>query len=138
MTEFGLVSNEELRREHLPPRDDGQMTWISFALTFDGYEEKGDFDKCAAFADATRARWESSGELPSNITDLRTALYFEQRRWRWGDGAPFTEDEWRYWHAAGEGERAVTFLLFFDVLTPFMPEQEAHLARKVAARMTPS
>lgn len=107
MNEFGSVSNEELRRGHLPARDDDQLTWIDFALTFDGYEEKGGFDKCAAFADATRARWESSGELSMNLSDLRTALYFEQRRWRWGDEGPFTEDEWRYWHALVDAIRGL-------------------------------
>lgn len=99
MSEFGEISNEELRREQLPSRDDEQMVWISFALTFDGYREKGGFDRCARFAEKTRARWESSGALPTNLRDLRSALYMEQRAWRWGDEGPFTEDEWRYWSA---------------------------------------
>ena len=38
---------------------------------------------------------------------------------------------------ATRNERAVMFLLFVDVLTPFSPQQEVELARKVAARMAP-
>lgn len=93
------IPNEELRRDHLPARSDDQLAWIEFALTFDGYEAKGGFNKCAAFAEKTRAGWESSGALPSNLSGLRAALFFEQRGWRWSAEEPFTEDEWRYWQA---------------------------------------
>ncbi len=98
--EFGEITpSDELRRHHLPSRDDSQMAWIEFALKFDGYAEMGGSEECATFANSVRARWQSSGSLPSKLGDLRTAVFFEQRRWRWGDEAPFTEDEWRYWHA---------------------------------------
>jgi hypothetical protein len=75
------------------------MAWIEFALTFDGYEAKGGFSKCATLAEKARARWESSGALPSKLTDLRSVLFFEQRGWRHGPEGPFTADEWRYWCA---------------------------------------
>jgi hypothetical protein len=93
------MPNEILRREHLPGATDDQMTWIHFALTFDGYEEKGGFDTCASFADATRKHWQQTGALPDDLSDLRAALFFEQRRWRHSDEQPFTDDEWRYWRA---------------------------------------
>jgi hypothetical protein len=43
------VSNDELRSIDLPRREQGQMAWIEFALTFNGYEAKGGFDaeECA-------------------------------------------------------------------------------------------
>ena len=65
--------------------------------TLDGYEEKGDFEACLAFANEVRARWESTGTLPADLADLRTALFFEQRRWRHSNEDPFTAEEWRYW-----------------------------------------
>jgi hypothetical protein len=99
VSDFSEITNDELRRDHLPSQSDDQLVWISFALKFDGYSEKGGFDQCAAFAEKTRTRWESSGALPSDLSDLRAALYFEQRRWRWSEEEPFTEGEWRYWHA---------------------------------------
>jgi hypothetical protein len=86
----------------VPRPDDDQLVWIEFALTFDGYAEKGDFGACAAFANGVRARWLATDVLPENVSDLRTVLFFEQRRWRWSNEEPFTDDEWRYWRALGE------------------------------------
>jgi hypothetical protein len=98
--EFGrIIWNDELRCEDLPSRDDSQMTWIEFALTLDGYKEKGGSEKCAAFAREVHLRWTSDARLPRDLSDLRSALFFEQRRWRWSAEQPFTESEWRYWHA---------------------------------------
>ncbi len=93
------IPNERLRREHLPGPDNDQMTWIEFALTFDGYAEKRTSEACAAFANAVRHRWEQSGALPVGLNDLRTALFYEHRRWRWSDEGPFTEKQWRYWRS---------------------------------------
>lgn len=99
MGEFGGIRNYELRPCDLPSREDGQLAWLTFALTFDGYEEKGGFDKCLNFAEGIRASWESTGALPTNISDLRTALFMEQRGWRLGGEGPLADDAWRYWSA---------------------------------------
>jgi hypothetical protein len=93
------IPNEQLRREHLPGPDDDQFAWIQFALTFDGYADKGNHEECAAFANSARHRWEQDGTLPVGLSDLRTALFFEQRRWRWSNEDPFNREEWRYWAA---------------------------------------
>jgi len=93
------LSNEQLRPEDLPSRDDPQMAWVEFALTFDGYKAKGSFEECASFGERTKAEWEASGKLPTNLTDLRSALFMEQRSWRHGPEEPFTDQEWRYWSA---------------------------------------
>jgi hypothetical protein len=93
------VPNELLRRGSLPTRDDDQLSWIGFALTFDGYAETGSFDACAKLANATRSRWEKTGELPTRLSELRSVLFFEQRRWRHSAEEPFTDDEWQYWEA---------------------------------------
>jgi hypothetical protein len=93
------IPNGQLRQEHLPGPDDDQLAWIEFALTFDGYAEKGNHEACAAFANSARNKWEQTGTLPLSLNDLRTALFFEQRRWRWSNEAPFSEDDWRYWRS---------------------------------------
>ncbi len=99
------IPNERLRREQLPGPDDDQLAWVQFALTFDGYAEKGTHEACAAFANAARERWEQAGTLPVGLNDLRTALFFEQRRWRWSNEGPFTDNEWRYWRSLVEAIR---------------------------------
>jgi len=95
--------------EHLPKPEDDQLVWIQFALTFDGYAEKGTQEICAAFANAARDRWEEAGTLPAGLSDLRAALFYEQRRWRWSDEAPFTERQWRYWRSLVDAIRHALF-----------------------------
>jgi hypothetical protein len=127
------IPNERLRPEHLPAPEDDQMVWIRFALTFDGYAEKGTREECAAFANAVRESWERSGTLPGGLSDLRAALYYEQRRWRWSDEAPFTDREWRYWRSLVDAIRHV--LLCADktpadeITTPILQASDAGLAK---------
>lgn len=61
-------------------------TWTQigeFALTFDGYEYWGSFEKCAEIA---------NGHNPQDLIELRTCLFFEQRRWRHYGLTPEDED----------------------------------------------
>ena len=44
-----------------------------FALTFDAYEVLGSFEACGEIANARNSE---------TLTNLRTCLFFEQRRWR--------------------------------------------------------
>ncbi len=99
------IPNGRLRRGQLPGPDDDQSAWIEFALSFYGYAEKGTQEACAAFANAARDRWEQAGTLPVGLNDLRAALFFEQRRWRWSNEGPFTDNEWRYWRSLVEAIR---------------------------------
>ena len=73
------IPNEELRLEKLPPQNASWDCIQRFALTFDGYRYCGPFDRCAEIANARRHE---------TVTDLRTCLYFEQRRWRHFGYAP--------------------------------------------------
>lgn len=75
MSAFGVppLLNAELRNDHLPSPRAAWPKIEAFALTFDGYEYWGSFDKCAAIA---------NGRDHSTLTNLRTCLFFEQRRWR--------------------------------------------------------
>lgn len=54
--------------------------WQEFALTFPGYKVHGGFAACAAIANKRN---------PVTLTEYRTCLYFEQRRWRNNDCGPF-------------------------------------------------
>lgn len=64
------IVNKDLTLSDIPSSD---ASWGEFALTFDGYNVWGSFDKCAEIANARRHE---------SLTDLRTCLFFEQRRWR--------------------------------------------------------
>jgi hypothetical protein len=67
-----------------------------FALTFDGYTYWGSFERCEEIAE-TRQQ--------VTLTDLRTCLFFEQRRWRHYGYAP-DEEAMEYIHDLVEQIRA--------------------------------
>jgi hypothetical protein len=52
-----------------------------FALTFGGHEHFGS-GQCAVIANSTCDRYQVDGSLPGTLTELRTCLFYEQRRWR--------------------------------------------------------
>lgn len=53
-----------------------------FALSFNGYEQWGSFERCAEIANRWLDAYGAQGSLPNSLTELRTSLFFEQRRWR--------------------------------------------------------
>ena len=53
-----------------------------FALTFNGYEHWGSFQKCREVANAGRDIYRKEEPLAQSLTDLRTCLFFEARRWK--------------------------------------------------------
>jgi hypothetical protein len=71
------ISNLDLQPSDIPAAD---ATWDAiqtFALTYNGFKVHGSFDACAAIANDQRNQ---------TIDDLRTCLFFEQRRWHhYGD-----------------------------------------------------
>lgn len=70
MSEF---TNNKLMSVDIPAADADWEVIEEFALSFDGYEACGSFEKCAEIANVRRH---------GSLTDLRTCLFFEQRRWR--------------------------------------------------------
>ena len=74
VSEFGKqIANGKLAIADIPSPDaDWDAIW-QFALTFDGYLYWGSTEKCAEIANA---------HADKNLADLRTCLFFEQRRWR--------------------------------------------------------
>jgi len=83
---FDPVSNEDLTAANIPSPKARWHTIEKFALTFEGYKHWGSFEKCAKVANA---------RLNKTLTELRTCLFFEQRRWR-HFGEPPNKEEMAY------------------------------------------
>lgn len=85
------ILNEELSFEHVPDAGSDWDAIQRFALTFDGYEHWGSFEKCGEIANESAWRYREEGVIPTTLEHLRTALFFEQRRWRHFGYAPGEE-----------------------------------------------
>jgi hypothetical protein len=68
-----MISNHSLKESDIPLPDAAIESIAAFALTFNGYEHSGSLQDCANIANARRH---------DTLTNLRTCLFFEQRRWR--------------------------------------------------------
>jgi hypothetical protein len=73
------IDNEHLRSTDVPTRSADWKEIVQFSHTFNGYEAHGSHAACAAIANARRHE---------TLTDLRTCLFFEQRRWNHRGGFP--------------------------------------------------
>jgi hypothetical protein len=76
------ISNAQLIETDLPER---RATWVKiqpFAISFDGYEHWGSFKKCREVADFGVSLHRKHEPLTQSLTDLRTCLFFESRRWK--------------------------------------------------------
>ena len=76
------IASEDLGESDVPLPHAGWQQIGRFALSFNGYEWWGSFQRCAEFANLAAETYRESGGLPESLTDLRTCLFFEQRRWR--------------------------------------------------------
>ena len=79
---FEEIPNADLKEEDIPVADAEYHEITSFALTFDGYEAWGSFRGCAEVANSWADAYARGQELPDSLTELRTCLFFEQRRFR--------------------------------------------------------
>ena len=68
----GELGNAELTVGDIPSFKETWPHIEPFALTFDGYGYWGSIEKCA----------EVASRPPGTLTQLRTWLFFEARRWR--------------------------------------------------------
>jgi hypothetical protein len=82
------IRNADLTLEEIPAAGAGTHTIKRFASTFDGYKHCGSFAECAEVANSARQ---------DTLTDLRTCLFFEWRRWHHFGESPDEEAEicWR-------------------------------------------
>jgi len=62
-------------------------------------------DQCAHIANAAAHRYSQEGELPDSLDELRTCLFFEQRRWHHFGATPDGEAQ-RYFAALLQAIRA--------------------------------
>ena len=77
---------------------------VTFALSYNAYHRRGGFKPVASKANALREDWDASGLVPDDVEYLRSALFFEQRRWRHFDREPAGRDR-EYIDAVLEGLR---------------------------------
>ena len=66
------IDNEDLRLSDVPSESADWHDIVRFAHTFNGYSVHGSFGACGEIANEHRNE---------TLTDLRTCLFFEQRRW---------------------------------------------------------
>ncbi|MBN2004324.1 MAG: hypothetical protein JXA21_13295 [Anaerolineae bacterium] len=79
---FGKIASADLREDRIPAPDADWGDVGEFALSFDGYAHWGSFDRCAEIGNRGKQNYDDQGELPASLTELRTCLFFEQRRFR--------------------------------------------------------
>ena len=76
------IRNADLILEQIPSSQSDWKDIEQFALTFDGYQASRSFETCAEIANNRRG---------STVSELRTSLFFEQRRWRHFGATPDQE-----------------------------------------------
>jgi hypothetical protein len=79
---YGEIANADLKESDLPPPEAEWHAVGRFALSFNGYEWWGSFGQCAEVANRNLEAFRERGALPDTLVELRTCLFFEQRRWR--------------------------------------------------------
>jgi hypothetical protein len=75
------ISNTSLKLPDIPEPGASWYEIAGFALTFDGYGHWGSFDRCAEIGNNGAENYGKDQTLPRSLTELRTCLFFEQRRW---------------------------------------------------------
>jgi len=78
---FEQIPNCELRVADMPPAEAQWHEIESFAFTYWAYDYHGGFDAVGELANAAGAAYAEDGTLPDTLAELRTCLFFEQRRY---------------------------------------------------------
>ena len=86
------ISDKALSLSDLPSRSAGWPSIAAFAVSMDGYRRWRGFDRCAEIGNEIRAEYAATRALPPELSRLRTALFFEQRRFHHFGEAPGGED----------------------------------------------
>ena len=82
------IPNSQLLEKDIPSSQASWKKIFPFALTFDGYEQWGTFEKCQEVAKLGIDLFRRNQKLSQSLTDLRTCLFYEARRWRHLDKNP--------------------------------------------------
>lgn len=82
------IPNSQLIEKDIPSRRAGLSKIETFALTYNGYAQWGSFKKCREVAKQGINLYKENKELNQSLTNLRTCLFFEARRWKHFEKAP--------------------------------------------------
>ena len=67
---------------NVPPHGSPWQAVSRFALSWNGYERSGGSEGAAAIGNGLLESWKREGVVEADLPTLRTALFYEQRRWR--------------------------------------------------------
>jgi hypothetical protein len=101
---MNTIPNSLLIVKDIPSRRAAWKNILPFAHTFNGYEHWGSVKKCREVAKQGIILHKSNQDLEQSLTDLRTCLFFEARRWRHLEKAP-NKAALEYVHALVEAIR---------------------------------
>jgi len=76
------IPNTQLIESDIPAQRAGWKKIEPFAFTFNGYDHWGSFKKCREIAQLGVTTYRNHQGLDQSLTDLRTCLFFEARRWK--------------------------------------------------------
>ena len=79
---MNTIPNTLLIEKDIPSRRAAWKNILPFAHTFNGYEHWGSVKKCREVARNGVILHKSKQELDQSLTELRTCLFFEARRWK--------------------------------------------------------
>jgi hypothetical protein len=78
---LNTIPNTLLIEKDIPPRRAAWKNILLFAHTFNGYKHWGSVSKCREVARRGIILHKSKQALVQSLTDLRTCLFYEARRW---------------------------------------------------------
>lgn len=102
---MNTIPNSLLIEKDIPSRRVAWKTIIPFAQTFNGYAYCGSVKKCHEVARQGIVLHKSNRDLEQSLTDLRTCLFYEARRWQHLEKTP-NKAALAYVHALLEAIRA--------------------------------
>ena len=91
------ITNDAFKEGDIPKPNAHWDELCKFALSFNGYNYWG-FEKCSEIANRYSDAFRDDQTLPESLTELRTCLFFEQRRWHHCGFDP-DEEALKYIHA---------------------------------------
>ena len=92
------IPNNQLIEGDIPSQRAVWKNIEPFAFTFNGYDQWGSFKKCREIALLGITAYRNNQGLDQSLTDLRTCLFFEARRWKHFKKKP-TQQGMDYIHA---------------------------------------
>jgi hypothetical protein len=80
---MSLFPQSQIAPDSLPTAGSDWSEYAGLAVTFDPVAAFGSPEYAVETARSMSAHWRRTGELRGTIDDLRAALWFERRRWRY-------------------------------------------------------